>query len=50
MQIVKIRREPEPLNRALDILLDMRSRVGYAAAAKDVDAAFRGDCAFQISN
>jgi hypothetical protein len=50
VQIVQIRRKAEPLNRSVDVLLDVGGRVGDCAegaaliCAEGVEAAFGGNC------
>jgi hypothetical protein len=43
VEIVEIRREIKAFNGSLDVLLNMGSRVGDAALAKDIEATLRGD-------
>lgn len=44
VQVVKVGGKPEPLNSALDVLFDMRGRVGHITAPEDIKAALGRNC------
>lgn len=44
MEVIEVRREPQSLNRAFNVRLDMGRRVGNTSVAKDIEATLGGDC------
>lgn len=45
MEVVEIRSESEPVNRPLDVFLDVLCRVGYfELGSEDVKSTLRGHC------
>lgn len=49
MKVVEVRSETKSLNSALDVLLDVRSRVGDTAGAKNVKSTLGSDWKRKVS-